>query len=136
MKPELFILIGGILHLGILSAGAVMPVVLNWKVALGRLDAVSRHVIWTHGAFVVSVIAAFGAVSLFFAGELCSGGPLARAVCLFIALFWGARLLLQFFLFNPTVHLKNFFLKLGYHGLTVVFLFNAIVYGWAALAIH
>ena len=136
MKPELFILIGGILHLGILSAGVVMPLVLDWRVALRKLDALSRHVIWTHGAFVLSVIAAFGVVSLVFAGDLCSGAPLGRAVCLFIALFWGARLVLQFFLFNPAEHLTNVFLKIGYHGLTLVFFFNAVVYGWVALATH
>jgi hypothetical protein len=39
----------------------------------------------------VIVIIAFGLLSLLFAVELASGTPLARGMCLFISLFWTAR---------------------------------------------
>ena len=79
------------------------------------------------------VIIGFGLLSLLFAKELASGTPLARGVCGFIAIFWAARLVVQFFVFDAKPYLKTSFLKVGYHGLTVVFIFHVIVYSWAAI---
>jgi hypothetical protein len=74
------------------------------------------------------VIVGFGLLSVLFAGELVTGTPLARGVCLFIALFWAARLIVQFFVFDAKPYLNSAFLKAGYHGLTVVFIYHAVVY--------
>ena len=51
----------------------------------------------------------------------------------FIAIFWGARLFVQFFIFDARPFLTNWFYKTGYHGLTVVFSALLIIYGVAAL---
>lgn len=132
MNLELLVFIGGILHFGILLASAMVPQVLDWKASLNKLDGLSRQLVWVHGAFIVLVIIGFGLLSVLFAGELVTGTPLARGVCLFIALFWAARLIVQFFVFDARPYLKSAFLKVGYHGLTVVFMHHAIVYSLAA----
>ena len=49
-----------------------------------------------------------------------------------IAVFWGVRLIVQFFIFDAKPFLTNWFYKVGYHGLTVVFIFLTAVYTWAA----
>ena len=54
-------------------------------------------------------------------------------MCLFVALFWAARLFVQFFVFDAEPYLKSGFLKAGYHGLTAVFTYHTIVYSLAAL---
>ena len=133
MNLESLIFVGGILHFGILIASALVPQVLDWKTSLGKLDALTRQLVWVHGAFIVLVIVGFGFVSVIFAGDLASGSPLARGVCLFIAIFWGARLLVQFFVFDATPYLKSIFLKAGYHGLTVAFAYITVVYSLAAI---
>ncbi len=125
--------IGGVIHFGTLSAGIAMTKVLNWKSELKVLDPVSQHVIWVHGSFVFLTIITFGLFSVFLADEMAAGTSLAKAICAFIAIFWGSRLVAQFFLFDPSAHLNNWFLKLGYHGLTVVFFYHTVGYGWAAL---
>jgi hypothetical protein len=51
----------------------------------------------------------------------------------FIALFWTARLFIQFFVFDAKPFLTSTFLKVGYHGLTLVFLYQAVVLFWAAI---
>lgn len=132
MNLELLIFIGGILHFGILLASAMVPKVLDWKGTLDKLDGLSRQLVWVHGAFIVLVIIGFGFLSIFFAGELVTGTPLARGVCLFIALFWAARLIVQFFVFDAKPYLKSAFLRAGYHGLTLVFVYHAVVYSLAA----
>ncbi len=133
MNLEPLILIGGVLHFGILLASAMVPKVLDWKSSLNKLDGLSRQLVWVHGAFIVLVIVAFGALSVLFAGELANGALLARGVCLVIGVFWAARLVVQFFVFDAKPYLTTTFLKVGYHGLTVVFAYHAIVYSTAAI---
>ena len=126
--------IGGVLHLGILIASALVPHVLDWRGELRTLPRLLAQLIWVHGAFIVLTILGFGLVSLLNARELASGTLLARSVCGLIALFWGARLAIQLFCFSPGEYLRTRFLKLGYHGLTVVFVFLTLVFGWSAIA--
>jgi hypothetical protein len=130
---EMLILVGGVLHFGILLASALVPKVLNWTSSLASLDRLSRQLIWVHGAFIVLVIIGFGLISILYPAELAAGSPLDRGVCLFIAVFWAARLLVQFFVFDARPFLATRFLRAGYHGLTVVFTYHVCVYCWAAL---
>ena len=132
MNLEFLILLGGLLHFGILIASSLVPKVLDWRASLEKLDGLSRQLVWVHGVFIVLVIVGFGLLSVLFANDLVNGTPLARAVCLFIALFWAARLVVQLFVFDATSYLKTTILKVGYHGLTVVFMYHAVVYSLAA----
>ena len=125
--------IAGLLHLAITSAGFMSVLVLDWRRTLLPLCALTRHIIWTHATFVLMTIIAFGTVSLTMPASLASGAPLGRAICGFIAIFWAIRLFIQFFLFDARPHLANFGLKLGFHGLTVVFSYFVVCYAWAAL---
>lgn len=134
MQPDRFIFAGGILHFGILLASALVPRVLNWRTSLAKLDPLSRQLIWVHGAFIVLVIIAFGAVSVGFASDLVDGSRLARAVCAVIAVFWGCRLVVQFTVFDARPYLRTLFLKIGYRGLTLVFSYLVVVYSWTAIS--
>ena len=129
------IFLGGVFHLGILLASAAVPQALRWKDSLQGLDRLLRHLIWVHGAFIVLVIVGFGVLSLTLAPEMAAGTPLARGICAFIALFWASRLAVQLFLFDAKAHLKTTLLKVGYHGLTLVFMYQTLVYGMAALQV-
>lgn len=132
MDLSLLIMIGGILHLGILLASALVPKVLDWRASLQKLDGLLRQLVWVHGAFIVLVILGFGLLSVLYSHELAGGTPLARGVCFLIAFFWAARLMVQFLVFDAKPYLKSWFLKLGYHGLTVVFFFLVVVFSMAA----
>ena len=77
---QIMLIIAGLLHLAITSAGITMTMVLDWRKNLSPLCALTRHVIWTHALFVLMTIIAFGAVSLFFAAPLASGAPLAATI--------------------------------------------------------
>jgi hypothetical protein len=129
---QLLILLGGVLHFGILAASALVPKVLNWRASLAGLDRLSRQLIWVHGVFIVLVIVGLGLVSVFYAGDLAGGSPLARGVCVFIAVFWGMRLFVQFFVFDAKPFLTTRLLRTGYHGLTCVFAYQVCVFSVAA----
>ena len=130
---ENLILVGGILHALTLIGSAQVPKEMNFKEELPKLSPLMRHWVMTAGGYIVLNIAAFALILIFFRHELASGAPLARAFCAYVAIFWGIRLVIQLFLFDAKPYLRNWFLTLGFHGLTIVFIYHTIVFGWAAI---
>ena len=121
------------LQLLILIASALTPRVLHWRKNLAALDPFLRRLFWVYGVFIVMVIVAFAALTFRHAEAMAAHDAVAHSVCVFIAIFWAARLLVQFAVFNPQRFLTNWFYRVWYHGLTVVFAFLVFVYGKAAL---
>lgn len=131
LMPTL-IFLAGAGQLGVLIASALVPFQLKWKTELAVLSRLHRQMYWVYGGYVVLAIAAFGLISLFNAGELANGSGLARGVCGYIAVFWGVRLALQG-IFDVKEHLSNWWLRLGYYALTILFAGFTLLYGFAAL---
>src|SRR5438552_504626 len=117
------------LQWSILIASALTPRVLNWRTNLADLHPFLRKLFWVYGAFIVMVIIAFSTLTLLHADAMATREPVARSLCVFIAIFWGARLFVQFTIFDPRPFLTNWFYQFGYHALTVVFAFLLFVYG-------
>jgi hypothetical protein len=130
---EILLRIAGCLHFALLLASALTPHALDWRRNLAALHPFLRSLFWVYGAFIVLVIIAFGTLTLVHAHEMADGTPLARSLCLFIGIFWLARLAVQLFIFDARPFLTNWFYKCGYHGLTLLFTFFVAVYGTAAL---
>ncbi len=131
---QTLIMISGILHLGTLLGSAQVPRELNFRDELPKLSPLLRHWVIVAGGYIVLDLVAFGILSLAYSSELASGAPLARGLCAFISIFWGIRLVIQCFVFDAKPYLKTLFLKAGYHGLTAVFAWHTLVYGFAALS--
>lgn len=133
MEPlKIALTLAGIAHFGILIASANAPKALNWKESLRTLSPLIRQMFWVYGWFIVLMIISFGTLTLVHLDVFLSGEPLARWVCGVIALFWFVRLMVQFFVFDAKPYLTNWFYRVGYHGLTIVFCFLTVVYGWVA----
>jgi hypothetical protein len=122
----------GVVQLLLLIASALVPRVFDWRRHLGTLPPFLRTLFWVYGAFIVLVIIGFASITLLHARALAAGTPLARAISGFIAIFWGARLVVQIWAFDVRPFLTNHFLTIGYHGLTIAFVFLALVYAVAA----
>ena len=131
-----WLLVGGVLHFVILIASALTPRVLDWRTNLATLPPFLRRLFWVYGCFIVLVIVSFGALTILNAEELASGAALSRSVCAMIALFWLARMGVQFFVFDARPFLTTSFLRVGYHGLTLLFTALFFIYSWAALNLH
>ncbi len=125
------IFVGGIAQMSVLVASALVPLRLNWRSEFQKLSPLHRQMYWVYGGYVVLSIIAFSLICLFHAGELAAGSGLARAFCLYVAVFWGIRLSLQAVL-EVKPHLTTWWLKAGYHGLTVLFVCFTLLFGWAA----
>ncbi len=119
-------------QLCVLVASALVPLRLNWKRDLAVLPTLHRQLYWTYGGYVVLGIVTLGVISLVCADELVGGSRLGRAVCLYGAVFWGVRLCLQA-VFDAKPFLTAWWLTVGYHTLTALFVTFTAVYGYAGL---
>lgn len=134
MNTQLLLLrIAGAGHFGILVASALVPYALNWKQQLAPLHPFIRCLFWVYGIFIALATVAFGSLTLLHATEMANGEPVARSLAAVIALYWGARLLVQWFVFDPREFLATAWHKLGDHALTTAFIFITTVYAWAAI---
>jgi len=130
---KLLLQLAAALQLLILIASASTPRVLDWRKNLAVLHPFLRKLFWVYGVFVVMMIVAFAVLTFRHADAMAAREPVARSLCLFIAIFWGARLLVQFAIFDARPFLTNWFYKTGFHALTIIFAFLTFVYGKAAL---
>lgn len=133
MKLTTFLQIAGVLHLGLVWAGATMPRAVNLRFHLATLPPFVRQLFWVYFTFIGLTLVSFGTITFFQAQALASGQPLARALCGFLALFWAARLIVAAFVFDVRPYLTSGFLRLGYQATNVSFLYLSVVYASAAL---
>jgi hypothetical protein len=122
----------GILHLGLVVAGALMPHVVNLRVHLKDLPVFIRRLFWVYYAFIGLCLVSFGWLTFALANSLAGGGVLARAVCSFLAFFWMLRLVVATIIFDVKPYLTNNYRRLGYHATNLVFVYLPIVYFLAA----
>jgi len=124
--------IAGLMHLGLLCAGALMPRAVNLKSNLAALPSFIRRLFWVYYSFIGLCLISFGVITFTLAGTLAAGGILARALCVFLAAFWTVRLVAATFVFDVRPYLTNQFWRLGYHATNVVFIYLPLVYAWVA----
>lgn len=135
MEPQelaRWIRLAGIGHLLMLIPAALVPRRLNWRAELTGLSRLHRQMHWVYGGYVVLAIFGFGLISVLMADELAQGSMLARAVCAYLAAFWGGRLALQF-VFDVEPYLRGRWTMLGYHSLSLLFAALALVYTLGAV---
>jgi hypothetical protein len=134
MKLIAALQIAGLLHLGLIAAGAMMPRAVRLRSQVAVLPPFVHRLFWVYYSFIGLCLAGFGALSFFLAPELASGTALARAVCGFLAVFWTLRLGVALFVFDFRPYLSSAFRKIGYHATNVVFALLPVIYAWVALA--
>jgi hypothetical protein len=134
MKLDLTLLlqIAGVLHLGLICAGLLMPRVVNMRSHLANLPPFIRQLFWVYYSFIALCLTSFCIITIAFADTLAAGGNLARALCAFFAIFWTVRLFAATFVFDMKPYLTNGYRRLGYHAINIVFAYLPIVYAWAA----
>jgi hypothetical protein len=124
--------LAGVLHLGLMCAGAMMPRVVGLRTHLTVLPPFIRQLFWVYYSFIGLCLLSFGTITVTLAPALAGGSSLARALCLFLAAFWTLRLVAASFIFDLRPYLTNNYRRLGYHATNVVFAYLPIVYAYAA----
>lgn len=93
---ELHLKIVGVLLIGIAVMHVPFPRQFQWKKELVSLSLMNREMMYVHTLFVALTILLIGLLCLFSASDLVNT-PLGKRVCVGLAIFWGTRLIVQFF---------------------------------------
>src|ERR1044072_1395448 len=112
---SLLLRLAGILHLGLLCAGLMMPGVIGLKTHLATLPTFIRRLFWVYYTFIGLCLMSFGSLTFALADTLVEGSVLARALCLFFAAFWALRLIVATLVFDLSSYLTNVYRRVGYH---------------------
>lgn len=124
--------LAALVHLGLIAAGALMPRVTGLWSEANAMSPFARTLFRVYYAFIGLCLFSFGLASWFFASDLASGTPLARAVCGFLAAFWLLRWIAALLL-DVRPYLTNGWWRSGYTATNIVFSALPIVYAWGAL---
>ena len=132
----LLLRIAGVLHLGLMGAGLLMPRIVRMHWHLYTLPPFIRQLFWVYYTFIGLCLVSFSIITIAFADTLAGGGSLARALCAFFAVFWTLRLIVATFVFDLEPYLTTWYRRVGYHATNVVFTYLPIVYAIAAVRPH
>ena len=73
---------------------------LEWKADAARMTPLNRQIFHVHAFFICLVLTMMGVLCLGFPQALVTPTPLARVVLAGLAIFWGTRLIVQWFVYE------------------------------------
>lgn len=126
------IILGGLIQLAIAATSLAIPRLLDWRSDLASLQPLTRQVFWTYAGYTLGTNTAFAALSLAGAGWLVDGSPLAAAVTGFIALYWSARVAVQFLHYDRAATRARTLFRAAEVLYVSAFSYLGVVYGVAA----
>ena len=132
MKLATLLQIAGLMHIGLAWAGATMPRTVKLAEHLKPLLPFIRNLVWVYYTFIALMLVSFGTLTFLFANQMAAGEPVARALCILMAVFWTMRLIAAVFFFDVRPYLTNWFYMVGYQATNIVFLYLVAIYIWAA----
>src|SRR5580765_6775172 len=101
--------LAGLMHAGLLWAGTTMLFKVKLREHLKPLPAFIRRLFWVYYCFIGLMLIGFGTLTFLFAPEMASGQPVARGLCVLLALFWAVRLIAAAFVFDVRPYLTHWF---------------------------
>ena len=127
------ILFAGVGQLILVAASLAIPRTLRWREDTAKLRPLTREIFWTYAAYIWTTNLCFGLLSTLAPHWLLDGSPLATVVSGFIAVYWGARLILQFAYFDRAEMTAAAWRRLAEIAAVGLFGFLTLVYGGACL---
>jgi hypothetical protein len=100
-----------VLHLRLVGVVMAALVVVNlfvprrfrWREEMARLSLVNRQIFQAHSFFIILMLALFSALLLTSADALLEPTRLGRAILAGLTVFWGLRMLAQWFFYSPAI---------------------------------
>ncbi|WP_045465917.1 hypothetical protein [Sporocytophaga myxococcoides] len=97
---ELHLKIIGITSMILAFIHVIFPKYFDWENELQSVSLINKQLMYVHTFFIALVVFLFGMFCFFSAEELLNT-KLGKQVVLALAVFWGLRMLFQFFVYSP-----------------------------------
>ena len=93
----------GVIMALLVVANLFVPGRLRWREELARVSLVNRQIFQVHTMFIVLILAMFAVLLLTSADALLEPTRLSRLVLGGLTIFWGLRMLTQWFYYSPAI---------------------------------
>ena len=128
-----WIVLAGVGQIALVALSFTIPRALRWREETAKLRPLVRQIFWTYAGYILCTNLCFGFLSAFAPDSLMDGSRLAMLVSGFIALYWAARVIIQFAYFDRTDAPKGRIYSLGEAVLVLLFVALTVIYSAAAL---
>ena len=128
--------ITGVLLILLGLGNVFVPRYFAWKHDLAPLPLFTRQVFWVHMFFIILIVELFGFGTLLYAGPLLEPGPLSRAMLAGMDLFWGCRLLCQFFVYEKALWRGNALYTRVHYGISLLWVYFVSTYSAALWSVR
>jgi hypothetical protein len=126
------IVTAGLGQLTLVLASLAIPHLLHWREELQPVRSLTRRLFWVYAGYIWTTSLCFGLLSTFAPASLLDRSALATAVTAFMALYWGARSVIQFAAFDRAAVPKGLHFRVAETALVGLFFFLTCVYCAAA----
>jgi hypothetical protein len=92
--------LAGLSLLGLFVLNFFVPARFKWAEELPRLSLINRRIFQVHAVFIALILLLSGLLLVLLPHELITPTPLARALLGGLAIFWGVRLWMQWFMYD------------------------------------
>jgi hypothetical protein len=116
----------------VLIASFQAPVRLGWKQDIARLTRFNQKIFWVYGFYILLCIVSFAILTWRLHDAFLAGETAARGLAAFIAVFWTARVAIDFLWYDHRDWPRGNSLVAGHALVTTLFLALASVYWYAA----
>lgn len=130
MDITTLIFLAGIGQICLVAGSLLIPKMLNWSEETNKMSPLLKQVFWTYAGYILVTNLSFGLLSIVSPSSLLEKSFLAQSVSLFIAIYWIARILIQFFYFDRSETPSGGIYVIGEVLLIGSFLFFSGVYSY------
>jgi hypothetical protein len=123
----------GFLLIALALVHVVFPRYFKWSEELRPLSLINREMMWVHTFFIALNVLLMGLLCITSAEDLV-GTVLGKRVCLGFAVFWGIRLVVQFFGYSSALWKGKGF-ETGVHiAFTLLWVYVSVIFGSIGLS--
>jgi hypothetical protein len=130
MSPVLLLRVAGVLLLALAAIHPFMPARFHWKEELARISLLNRQIFLVHVFFIGLVLVMMGSLSALAPELLVARGPLAQLVAGAFAVFWFARLVTQWFVYDRSLWRGQSFNTAVHWLFTFLWIYLTATYGY------
>jgi hypothetical protein len=121
----------GVLMAALVVVNFFVPGRFHWREEMARLSLVNRQIFQVHTIFIMLTIAMFSVLLLTSAETLLEPTRLGRMVLGGLTIFWGVRMLIQWFFYSPAIWRGNRFNTVMHGVFSVAWIYVTAVFATA-----
>jgi hypothetical protein len=121
----------GVLMAALVIVNFFVPGRFRWREEMARLSLVNRQIFQAHTVFIMLTIAMFSVLLLTSAETLLEPTHLSRLVLGGLTIFWGVRMLMQWFFYSPAIWRGHRFNTVTHGVFSVAWVYITVIFATA-----